>query len=156
MQNDLKIDKYALMKMFQYEHQLQVYMYDFMYVDREAMAEEEYFSDTKTVVENYKNMSTPGPVTIFLLRFGYIHPEYHELDLNFYVTEIKEKSYHTSNDKVKSFYEKHVVVEEEWFSFMNLTGDSTVQLALTKRAKSKLNLKFISHVTQNDAYAKLQ
>ena len=65
MQNDLKIDKYALMKMFQYEHQLQVYMYDFMYVDREAMAEEEYFSDTKTVVENYKNMSTPGPVTIF-------------------------------------------------------------------------------------------
>ena len=38
------MDKYAQMKRFHYDHQLQVYMYAFMYVDLEIMEEEDYFS----------------------------------------------------------------------------------------------------------------
>ena len=42
-QNDKKKDKYAQIKRFHYERWLQVYMYDFMYVDPEKMKEDEYY-----------------------------------------------------------------------------------------------------------------
>ena len=37
-------------------------MHDFMYVYSDKMAEEDNFPVTKTVVANYKKISTPGPV----------------------------------------------------------------------------------------------
>ena len=40
---ELKNDTYVQMKRFNYDPQPQVYMYVFMYVDPETMAEEEYF-----------------------------------------------------------------------------------------------------------------
>ena len=39
--------KYAQLKMFHLDRQLQVYMYDFMYVDPDAISVEDYFPDTK-------------------------------------------------------------------------------------------------------------
>ena len=39
------------MKRFDYEQKPQVYMYAFIYVDTETMAEEYYFTATKTFVE---------------------------------------------------------------------------------------------------------
>ena len=50
------------MKRCNYDLQLQVYMHSFMYAYPETMAEEEYFPATKIFVENYKKMSTPGPI----------------------------------------------------------------------------------------------
>ena len=50
------------MKRFYQEQQLQVYMNAFMDVDPETIPEQEYFSATKIIFENYKKMSTPGPV----------------------------------------------------------------------------------------------
>ena len=47
-----KIDKYALMKRFHYHTQLRFCMYALMYVYTEIMVEEDYFTDTKTFVEN--------------------------------------------------------------------------------------------------------
>ena len=87
--NDLKNDKYAQIKSFHYDYQLQVYMYNFMYVDPETMAEEEYFPSTKTFVTNYKNMSTTGPVPKHWIVCSYLRSEYDELDLNFYETYMK-------------------------------------------------------------------
>ena len=40
------MNKYEQMKRFNYDLRLQVYMYDFMYVYTETMAEEEYFIAT--------------------------------------------------------------------------------------------------------------
>ena len=48
------MDKYAQLKCFRHERQLQVYMYAFMYVDPETMTVEGRFTATKTFVENYK------------------------------------------------------------------------------------------------------
>ena len=47
------MDKNAPLKRFHHEQHLQVYMYAFMYVDPEKMPVEEYFTDTKTYVDNY-------------------------------------------------------------------------------------------------------
>ena len=47
------MDKYAQLKCFHYERQLQVYMYAFMYVDIEKMLVEEQFTATNTFVVNY-------------------------------------------------------------------------------------------------------
>ena len=44
------MDKYAQIKRFNYDFQLQVYMYYFMYVDPETIAEEDYFPYNKTFV----------------------------------------------------------------------------------------------------------
>ena len=41
------MDKYAQIKRFYYEHQIQVYMYDLMYVDNETISEEHYFTYAK-------------------------------------------------------------------------------------------------------------
>ena len=52
----------AQLKRFHHNRRLQVYMYDFMYVDPDTMPVEEHFTATKTYAVNYKKMSTPGPV----------------------------------------------------------------------------------------------
>ena len=76
--------------------------------------------------------------------------------MSFDETELKNKSDYTSNDKVKSFLENIMVIEEEWFSDMNLAGASTFPKVLIKRAKSIINLNIIFHVKQSDTYARLQ
>ena len=58
----IKNDRYALMKRCNYDLQLQVYMYDLMYVNPETMAEENYFPATSIFFEDYKKMSNSGPV----------------------------------------------------------------------------------------------
>ena len=58
------MDKYALTKWFRYHRRLQVYMYDFMYVDTETMPLGRHFPATKTFVAEYKKMSTPVPVNV--------------------------------------------------------------------------------------------
>ena len=67
-------------------------MYDFMFVDPETMIEEEYFTATKTFVQEYSIRSTPQLVPKHLLVFGYIISEDYGLDLNFDETEKKRKS----------------------------------------------------------------
>ena len=56
------MDKYAQINMFNHDHWLQVYMFAFMWVDTDIIAEEDYFPTTKTFFENYKIGSTPGPL----------------------------------------------------------------------------------------------
>ena len=116
-------------------------MYALIYVDPETMLEEEYFSATETFVANYKIISTPVPVPKHCLGFSYIRSEDYELDHNFDVKEMKSKSDHTFKDKVRSFCENIVVIEEEWFTNMNLTYGATSPAALIKRAKYRLNQK---------------
>ena len=106
------MNKYALLKRFHYEGRLQFYMYAFMYANPEIIPVEEYFAATWTFFANYKKMSTPGPVPKNWLGFSYINSEDYELDMNFDETEFKRKSDHTSNNKVKSFRETIVVIEE--------------------------------------------
>ena len=48
------MDKYAQLKCFHYERQLQVYMYAFMYVDTEKMTVEDNFTSTNIFFVNYK------------------------------------------------------------------------------------------------------
>ena len=48
------MDEYALLKIFHHEHQVQVYMYAFNYVNREKMPVEDYFPGTKIIIEEYK------------------------------------------------------------------------------------------------------
>ena len=55
-------------------------------------------------------MSTAGPVPKNSLIFSFKRSKDFELDLNFDETEIKTKSDHTSNYKVKSFHENIVVI----------------------------------------------
>ena len=119
------MDKYSLLRRFHHDLRLQFYMYDFMYVDTETIPVEDYFPDTQTSVDKYRKMSTPVPVSKHCLRFIYIRSEYYELDINLYETELKNESDHTSNDIVKLFCENVVVIEEEWFSVMNLTDGAT-------------------------------
>ena len=52
--------------------------------------------------------------------------------MNFYGTEMKIKSNHSSNNKVILFCENIVVIEEEWFDDMNLTDDETFPIDLIK------------------------
>ena len=51
---------------------------------------------------------TLGPVPKRWIGFSYIHSKYYNLDQNFDETEIKRKSDHSSNDKVKQFSENIV------------------------------------------------
>ena len=83
------IDKYAQLNIIHHDRQLQVYMYDFIYVDPNTMPPEENFPDTKIFVDNYKKISTPGPVPKTFLEFSYIRSEDYGLDVNFDETEIK-------------------------------------------------------------------
>ena len=67
-----KKDKYALMKRFQSDRQLQIYMYAFVYIDPETISETEYFPDTKTLVQKYHRSSTPGLFLNYGLGFSYV------------------------------------------------------------------------------------
>ena len=73
------------------------------------MEEEHYFPATKTIVENYKKISTTGLVPKHWHRFSYIHSENYEIDLYFDETEMKIKSDHFSDNKVKLFCENIAV-----------------------------------------------
>ena len=64
------MDKYAQLKRFHHELRLQVYMYTFMYVDPETIPLEDHFPATKTFVENYKKILTPGLVPKHCLGFS--------------------------------------------------------------------------------------
>ena len=48
---------------------------------------------------------------------------------------MKRKSDHPSNDKVKIFFKNIVIIEEEWFTDMNLTDVSKISTAPIKREK---------------------
>ena len=52
------MDKYTQLKIFLYDHQLQVYIYAFMYVDPETIPVKDPFPYTKKIV-NYNKMSYP-------------------------------------------------------------------------------------------------
>ena len=57
-----------------------------MYVDPEKFPVKDYFHTIPTFADNYKIMSTPGPVPKNWPIFGNIRSEYYELDQNFYET----------------------------------------------------------------------
>ena len=61
--------------------------------------------------------------------------------MNFDETKLKSKSYHTSNIKVQLFCKNNVVIKEEWFADINLTGVATVLTALIKFARSRIKNK---------------
>ena len=68
------MDKYALMKRFHYDLRLQVYMYDFMYVNPETMAEEEYFPYTKYMLQTTIEFQLQeNPQSIYFDLFIYVH-----------------------------------------------------------------------------------
>ena len=64
--------KYAKPKMLHHDRRLQFYIYDFMYVDPDIIPVEDHFTATKTFVNHYKKMLTPGPVPKHWLGFSYI------------------------------------------------------------------------------------
>ena len=66
------MDKYALVKRFYHKHQLQVYMYYFMYIYLKTIPEETYFPDTKKIVNTYKKISTTGPIPTHWFGFSFI------------------------------------------------------------------------------------
>ena len=106
------MDKYAQTKKCPHDRQIQIYMYSFMSVDPETITVEEYFSDTKTYIKNQKKISTPVSVPKHWLGFSYIRLEYYELDMIFDSTELKNKTDHSLNDKVKYFCDNILVIEE--------------------------------------------
>ena len=61
------MDKYAQLKMFHRDLQIQVYMYHLVYVDPETIPVEDYFTATKMCVENYNKLSTPVPIPKYCL-----------------------------------------------------------------------------------------
>ena len=83
------MDKYAQLKRFYHYQQLQVYMYDFMYVDPQKIPIEGNFPATQTSVLNHKKISTTGTVSTHWLVFSYICSEDYELDRNFYYAELE-------------------------------------------------------------------
>ena len=66
------MDKYAQLNRFHHDHQLQVYIYDFIYVDTETIPVKDYFTATKTFVVKYKKISIPGSVAKHWIGFSYI------------------------------------------------------------------------------------
>ena len=86
----ITIAKYVLLKRFHHDHFLQVYVYDFMYIDPKTMSVEENFPAAKQFVENNNKMSTPGPVPIHWLGFSYICSGDYELNHKFDKPELKK------------------------------------------------------------------
>ena len=133
------MNKYAQLKRFHHDLQIQVYMYYFMYIGPDTISVEDHFPDTKTFFVNYNKVSNPGSVPKHWLGFSYIRSEDYELDHNFYDTSFLKQSKHTPNNKEKLFREIIVVVEEEWFDAINLTDGATFLTALIKREKTTFN-----------------
>ena len=82
------MNKYAQLKGFHHNRQLQFYMYAFMYVDPETIQVEDHFPDTKTFVANYNKISNPGSAPKRCPVFSYIRSE--DLDQNFDDTELQK------------------------------------------------------------------
>ena len=80
---------YAQLNRFHHDLRIQVYMYDFMYIDPEIIPVEDHFPATKIFVVNYNKISTPQPVPKHRIGFSYISSEYYELNHNFYDTDLK-------------------------------------------------------------------
>ena len=97
-QNKKNTDEYALLKRFHYDLWLQDYMYDFMYVYSETMSVGDYFSATKIFVDNYRKISTPGPVPKHCLGFSCIRSEYFEFDVKILWNRIEKQSYRALKD----------------------------------------------------------
>ena len=64
-------------------------------------------------------------------------------------TEMKSRSDNSPKNKVKTFHENLVVVEEEWFSEMNLTDSDTSPPDLIKREQLRFNQKNNLHLKQS-------
>ena len=86
-------------------------MYDFVYVDTKTMLEDDYFLATTIFVQDYKNRSTPGPVSKYWIEFSYIHSQDYELDLKFDEKRKKgeQKTQQTKNNEF--FYKKILIIE---------------------------------------------
>ena len=69
------MDTYEQLNRFHNERRLQVCMYAFMYVDTDTRPGGDLFPATKTCVDKYNKMSTPGPDPKHWLGFSYILPE---------------------------------------------------------------------------------
>ena len=67
-----------------------------------------------------------------------------------------KKSDPTSNNSVDCFRKNVVVIDEEWFNDINLTGGANFPTPLIKHAKTGFNKKLIFQVIQSDAYSKLK
>ena len=107
------MDKYALLKRFHNDRWIQVYVYAFMYVNPKTIPVEDNFLDAKRIFDKYKKILTPAPVPKYWLVFSYMCSNDYELDVKFGEILLKRKSYHISNDKVKSSRENILVIEEE-------------------------------------------
>ena len=81
------MDKYAKLNIFSHDGRLQVSIYALVYVDPVTIQVQDHFPATKTIVMNYKKISTPGTVPKYWLVFSSIRPKDYELDQNFYYTE---------------------------------------------------------------------
>ena len=56
-------------------------------------------------------MSTTVPVPEHCLEYSFVRSKFYELDMNFDEIELKSKSYHTFDYKVKLFHGYIVVIE---------------------------------------------
>ena len=54
--------KYAQLKRFYHDCRIQIYMYDFMYVDPQTIPVEDHYPDTKIFVVKYNKLSTTGQI----------------------------------------------------------------------------------------------
>ena len=66
------MDKYAQLKRFYRDHRLQVYMYNFVYVDPQKMPVGDHLAATKIFFVNYNKMATPLIFPKHCLVFSYI------------------------------------------------------------------------------------
>ena len=94
---------------------------------------EDHFPATKTIVVNYKKMSTPGTVPKHRLGFSYILSEDYEFYQNFNDTELKNNQTKHPTRKLKH-YKIVVLIEGYSFDDTNLTGGATFPNALNKHA----------------------
>ena len=90
--------KYAQLKSFHHECQLQVYMYGFKNADPETTPVEDPFTATKTFVVNYKKMSPPVTVPKHSFGFSYIRSGDYELDKNF--DDAESENNHTTHSTI--------------------------------------------------------
>ena len=88
------MDTYSQLKRFHCDCRLQLYMYYFMYVDTETIPVKDYFPSAKNIDDNYKKVSTLGPVPKHYLAFSYIGSEYYKLDMKFDEIYMKNQTTH--------------------------------------------------------------
>ena len=69
---------------------------------------------------------------------------------------MKSKSENSPDNKVETFWDNIVAIEEEWFSDANLNGGATFWMALIKCAKLISNQKTNFRGTHSDAFSLLQ